>query len=120
MTEILCITCPTGCTLSAGFDADGSLNVTGNGCKRGADFARAELTNPTRSLTTTVRTTFAAAPVLPVRTDGEIPKGAIPAAMRQLAGVVVDAPLPCGATVVADLCGTGVSVIATSNLLMEL
>lgn len=119
MAELLCITCPTGCTLTADIAPDGSLTVTGNGCKRGIEFAHTELTAPTRSLTTTVRTTFAAAPALPVRTDGEIPKPLVPQAIHELAQVTVSQPVGCGETVVENICGTGVRVIATSDILRE-
>ena len=116
MKELYCITCPNGCRMTAEL-RDGEVVVEGNGCKRGVDFARAELTNPTRSLTTTVRTSFAQAPVLPVRTDGEIPKDRIKEAMAALRGVVVDRPLHCGDTVMDDIAGSGMRVIATSDLL---
>ena len=116
MIELYCITCPTGCHLSV-TEQSGDVAVEGNGCKRGVDFARAETTNPTRSLTTTVRTAFQAAPVLPVRTDGEIPKGKIVDAMRELNSLLLDRPLGCGDTVLEDVAGCGVRVIATSDLL---
>jgi CxxC motif-containing protein len=116
MKELYCITCPTGCRLEAEL-RNGELTVTGNGCRRGADFARAELTGPTRSLTTTVRTSFPDVPVLPVRTDGEIPKSKIMEAMRALNEVVVDRALDCGDTVLEDVAGCGVRMIATSDAL---
>jgi len=95
---------------------DSEISVDGNACKRGVDFATTELTNPTRSLTTTVRTTFPEMPVLPVRTDGEIPKGMIMEAMRILKGVVVNKELDCGDTVLEDIAGCGVRVIATGEI----
>jgi CxxC motif-containing protein len=91
--------------------------VEGNACKRGVDFAEAEMTNPTRSLTTTVRTSLPGIPVLPVRTDGEIPKEKIMEAMRALSNVVISRELDCGDTVYENIAGSGVKVIATSDLL---
>jgi CxxC motif-containing protein len=116
--ELLCIVCPTGCRLTAG-RRGAEITVTGNGCPRGVDFARTELTAPVRSLTTTVRTAFAAVPVLPVRTAGEIPKEAIPEALAQLARIVVDRPLACGDMVLRNVARTGCDVIAASNILLE-
>jgi len=115
MKDLYCITCPSGCRLTVE-SHDGALSVEGHGCKRGIAFAEAELTNPTRSLTTTVRTKHPDFPVLPVRTDGEIPKGKIMDAMRALSGVLLDRPMDCGDTVLEDVAGTGVRVIATSVL----
>ena len=100
MKQLICITCPVGCKLEADL-TDGKLTVTGNACKRGIDFAMAELTHPMRSLTSTVRTNDRRAPMLPVRTDREIPKEAMPAVMRLLAGVEVTAPKASGDIVVS-------------------
>ena len=114
--EMICITCPNGCHLTVEGEGQ-NIRVSGNSCPRGVEFAIAEMTHPTRSLTTTVRTVSPEMPVLPVRTDGEIPKGLIPEAMEVLNTVVVKEPLHCGDTVVPDLLGTGVAVIATAHFL---
>jgi CxxC motif-containing protein len=111
-----CIVCPKGCRLEA---EPGGFIVRGNQCKRGAAFARRELTNPTRTLTTTVCTAFPWAPVLPVRTDGEIPKGRIGDLMAFLRDLVVREPLGIGEAVTENVLGLGRNVIATSNILAE-
>ena len=118
MKEYLCITCPNGCRLVVNEGCE-PPEVAGNGCDNGYDFAIKELRNPTRSLTTTVRTTFPGAPVISVRTEGEIPKWKIMEAMRELKGVVVSRELGCGDVVLEDLSGTGVRVIATSDILVR-
>lgn len=117
--ELLCIVCPTGCRLRAVRQPDGSYSVSGNGCKRGIQFAVDEMTHPMRSLTTTVRTSFKGVPMLPVRTDGEIPKEKVADAMRELSGIVVNERLACGDVVLGDVAGCGCRVIATSNILRE-
>jgi len=114
MRKMYCITCPTGCKLQVEQFGE-SIKVEGNECNRGVEFAEAEIRNPTRSLTTTVRTTFQGVPVLPVRTDGEIPKEKIMEAMAALSKIIVGHELDCGDTVVANLVGSGVRVIATSD-----
>ncbi|MCL2853944.1 MAG: DUF1667 domain-containing protein [Defluviitaleaceae bacterium] len=118
MKVLYCITCPGGCRLTA-MKQDGVIAVNGNGCNKGIEFAEAEMTNPTRSLTTTVRTSLPEAHVLPVRTDGEIPKELIFKAMRELNEMTVTGELDCGDTVLNDLAGSGVRVIATSDVLLR-
>jgi len=93
--------------------------IEGNGCEKGRDHAMTEMENPTRTLTTTVRTTLPGVPVLPVRTNGEIPKRMMMEAMAVLGSVVVSSELDCGDTVIDDLLGTGVSVIASSDVLQR-
>ncbi len=113
--QLVCIVCPKGCRLTAEQTASG-VTVTGNSCPRGAAFAAQELTDPHRSLTTTVKTTSAALPLLPVRTDGELPKPLLRQAMAALGQITATGPLHCGDTVCEDLLGTGVRVIATRDL----
>jgi CxxC motif-containing protein len=119
MKELPCIVCPNGCRLRAEEAADGALTVSGALCERGAAFARAEITNPVRVLTTTVRTVFTGVPALPVRTAGEIPKGKIQEMMRLLKTITVDRPLGIGEAAVKNALGLGVDVIVTSAVLQE-
>jgi len=119
MKKMYCITCPLGCQLTiigSGFD----MVVEGNKCSKGRDFAKGEMSNPSRTLTTTVRTKFPGIPVISVRTAGEIPRDKLMRAMRELSEVVVETELACGDTVVEDVAKTGVSVIITSAALMQL
>jgi CxxC motif-containing protein len=122
MREIICIVCPNGCRLSVTEHSGeiGEIKVSGNQCKRGVDFARAEITNPTRTLTSTVRTSFPAVPVLPVRTAGEIPKGKIRETMRFLNTITINRPLGIGDAAAENVLGLGIDVIVTSNVLREL
>lgn len=95
MDELVCIVCPRGCTLRAEREG-GVIRVEGNGCRRGADFARTELTAPMRTLCTTVRTVFPQAPVLPVKLSAEIPKDRIFLVMKAVNAVTLDRPVGLG------------------------
>ena len=119
MKKLYCITCPVGCQLTiigSGFD----MIVEGNKCDRGRIFAEHEMDNPSRTLTTTVRTRFPGVPVISVRTAGEIPRNKLMEAMKELSEVMVDTELNCGDTVLENVAETGVSVIITSAALMKL
>ena len=119
MKKIYCITCPSGCLLTvigAGYDTA----VDGNKCEKGREFALHEMSNPSRTLTTTVRTKFPGVPVISVRTNGEIPRNKLMDAMNELSEVMVDTELGCGDTLLEDVAKTGVSVIVTSFALMKL
>ncbi|MGN0659398.1 MAG: DUF1667 domain-containing protein [Emergencia sp.] len=114
--DLICIVCPNGCRLHGTVSEDGTLTVEGNRCVRGEAFAGTEMTSPVRSLTTTVRTSFDNMPWLPVRTDGEIPKYAVPDALKELRGLRVNRKVLCGDCVLENLAGTGIPVIATADL----
>lgn len=116
--EMVCIVCPNGCRLSVE-QKEGEIVVSGNKCKRGESFAVNELTNPTRSVTTSVKTTVAGYPVVSVKTDGEIPKSKIFDLMTLCNHIVVDKPLPIGSTLAVNLFGTGVRLITTTEMEKE-
>ena len=44
-----------GCQITVEMDGNEVVSVTGNTCKRGAVYARKEVTNPTRIVTSTVK-----------------------------------------------------------------
>jgi len=119
MKKLYCITCPSGCELTV-IGSGHDMVVEGNKCKKGYEFAEAEMSNPSRTLTTTVRTKFPGVPVISVRTAGEIPKSRLMEAMLELGKVVIEEEMDCGDTVLEDIVDTGVSVIITSGALMKL
>ena len=92
---------------------------SGNNCSQGAEFAERELNDPKRSLTTTVRTVFPDAPVIPVRTSIEIPKHLIPAVMKQLSNILIENRVSIGTAIVSNILETGCDIVITSNMLME-
>lgn len=111
--EMTCIVCPMGCSLTVETDQSGALRVSGNSCPRGDAYARAELTHPTRTLTTTVRLTDGR--MLPVRSAAPIPKEMLFEAMAQANRVIARAPVQIGDRILSDLAGTGIDLIAAGN-----
>ena len=112
--ELVCICCPLGCRIKVSAE-DGKICVLGNRCKRGKEYAVKELFHPMRSLTTTVRVTGAAYPLVPVRTNREIPKEKIRECMRTLKDTIVTAPVKAGDVLVKDIAGTGSDIIASKD-----
>lgn len=118
MKELICIVCPNGCALSVTKEGS-TIKVTGNKCPRGEKFAVSEMTNPTRTICSTVKTTFKKVPVLPVRVSSEIPKSRIFDVMKEINRVVIVKPVGCGDVVIKNVLGLGADVIATSDILKE-
>ena len=115
MREIICIVCPNGCSLKVD-KVDGGWTIAGNLCPKGKDFAVSEMTNPTRSISSTVRTDFKELPRLPVRTDGEIPLQSIFTAMEEMNKVLVHKPVHIGDIIIKNICDTGVNIIAAADM----
>ncbi len=110
--DMTCIICPRGCHLHI----DDELNVTGNFCPRGASYAKQEVTDPRRTLTTTVRCHSELLEVCPVKTIAAIPKGKVFDAMEEVNKVTLVPPVHIGDVVVANIAGTGVDLVATRNI----
>ncbi|SHJ41314.1 CxxC motif-containing protein [Geosporobacter subterraneus DSM 17957] len=116
--DMVCIVCPMGCRLTLKEDASqpGGYEILGNQCKRGIDYAIKETTNPTRTITSTVKIKNALLNRLPVRTDQPIAKGKIFECMRQLDAVEVTAPVKMGEVIVENILDTGVNIIASRSM----
>ena len=113
---LTCISCPMGCPLTVEMDGDKIKGITGNTCKRGEIYARKEVTNPTRIVTSTVRVTGGELPVVSVKTASDIPKEKIRACVLALKSIRVAAPVSIGDVVAENVAGTGVSIVATRNV----
>ncbi len=116
MKELVCIVCPRGCTMKIE-EKDGAYQVSGNFCKRGEKFAKTEMTEPMRTICTTVRTSFEDVPVLPVRVSSDIPKNKIFDVMKKINETTVTERISRGDKVIENVLGLGVDVIATSDIL---
>lgn len=112
MKELTCIVCPRGCRLTI----DDELNVTGNSCPRGAQYAKDELTNPKRMITSFVRVKNRDNTVVSVKTSTSIPKGMIFDVMNEIDKVRVSAPTKIGDIAIKNVLNTGADIIITKNI----
>ena len=112
--NLTCIGCPMGCQLTAELQNGAVVAVSGNTCKRGEDYARKECVVPMRTVTGTVR--LADGRILPVRTAADVSKEKVFDVAAAFNAVHPAAPLTIGDVVIADVCGTGVDVVATKNV----
>lgn len=115
--NLTCIGCPMGCSLVVTMENGEVINVTGNTCKRGDIYARKEVTNPTRIVTSTVRVIGGSEAMVSVKTKEDIPKGKIFDCVRALKDVEIPAPVHIGDVVLSDVAGTGVEIVATKNVM---
>lgn len=113
---LTCIGCPLGCAITVELDNGEIINVTGNTCKRGDDYARKEVTHPMRVVTSTVRVTDGELPVVSVKTRQDIPKEKIMDVMENLADISVPAPVRIGDIILENVAQTGVNIIATKDV----
>lgn len=114
--ELTCIGCPLGCALTVEKDGNEVVSVSGNTCPRGDAYARKEVTNPTRIVTSSVSVTGGATSTVSCKTESDIPKGKIFDVVKALRDVTISAPVQIGDVLLADVAGTGVNIIATKDV----
>ena len=114
--NLICIGCPLGCPLTVEMEGNEVKSVAGNTCPRGDAYAKKELTNPTRIVTSTVRVAGGKLAMVSVKTQSDIPKNKIFDCVKALKDVELTAPVKIGDIVLQNVAGTGVNVIATKNV----
>lgn len=113
--EMFCICCPLGCALTV-TEENGEVRVTGNTCKRGEEYGKKEMINPTRIVTTTVRVKNGTLPVVSVKTKEGIPKEKIMECIKEAQKIELEAPVHIGDIVAENIAETGINLIATKNI----
>ncbi len=115
--KLTCVVCPFGCTLEVKLGDSGEfVGVTGHTCKRGAAYAESEMTNPVRTLTSTVKITGADGSMLPVKTSAPIPKDRLFEAMDRIKKISATAPIACGDVLEKDFLMPGVNLVACKSM----
>ncbi|MCR5330495.1 MAG: DUF1667 domain-containing protein [Lachnospiraceae bacterium] len=117
--NLTCIGCPLGCQITVTKNGDEIEDITGYTCKRGLEYAKTEVISPVRTITSTVRVTGGAGPVVSVKTATPIPKGMIDRSMEIIYGLEVQAPVAIGDVVCDNIAGTQVALVATSACAAE-
>ena len=116
MEELICITCPKGCTLKIQVENHQILSVTGNGCPRGISYAESEILHPMRMVTSTVKITGAKIARCPVMTSKPIPKDRIFDVMHEIEQVNISSPVIVDQVLIRNICGLDADLVATRSL----
>jgi NADPH-dependent 2,4-dienoyl-CoA reductase/sulfur reductase-like enzyme/CxxC motif-containing protein len=120
--EIVCTVCPQGCKITAGKAPGGEWTFEGHTCKRGLRYAKDEMLNPKRTLTTTMlqklKTTVKGETVhikrlVAVRSSQPIPLDQTMAVMDVIKNTVLHKRVVEGEAVLSDILGTKADIIAT-------
>lgn len=113
--KLVCINCPRGCKLDVE-NINGEISVTGNFCPRGKQYAINEMTNPLRTVTTTVAIKSTYYERLPVITSVQVPKDKIMDIVKSLKNIEVSAPIKMGDVIVKNVIGLDADIIASKTI----
>ena len=130
--EFICTVCPRGCHLKVEPEKD--YKVTGNGCPKGKAYGKAEMTNPTRVVTSTVRLKRKSLPGelgedglspamdntlydfrIPVKTSKPIPKAEIMNLMKLVDSIELEERPEIGTVLVRDVLGLDANLVVTKG-----
>lgn len=102
---ITCIMCPNGCEIT--YDLEGGM------CGKGPEYVKNEILNPKRTLTSSVKVTGGAIPLVSVKTTGSILKEKLREAMKLINELSVEAPVELGQILQKDFMEEGIDLVAT-------
>ena len=113
---LTCIICPIGCQLEIELENDKVTNITGNTCKRGAEYAVNECTDPRRVITTTVKTVDGR--IIPVKTHKPIPKDMVFECMKAISRIhpQTNNGFSVGDVIESNILNTGADVVVCANV----
>ncbi len=116
--KIRCITCPVGCSMEVITDKlNGTvLDVKGNECAKGIKFAKEEISNPVRILTTTVKIDSVKLCRLAVRSLEPVPKDIVKDIISELRKMKICPPVKAGQVIGQNLSGSKSKIIASATI----
>lgn len=114
--KLTCIECPKGCALSVDVVNRRVIEVGGNDCPKGQEYAVSEIENPVRILTSAVLAQGLSLKMVPVRTDKPIPKARIQDAMTEIKKIRIRKSLHTGDIIVNNFLGLRVNLITTRDI----
>jgi len=115
--KMICICCPVGCHLDVEHKGKDVEMVCGNKCPRGKNYAIEEIRDPRRMVTAVVKTSSEELPFLPVKSAEAIPRNKVAPLLKKLYSLRLAPPLKCGQSILENLEGTGIDVVATLDCL---
>lgn len=116
LREFTCIVCPNGCDITADLQNGEIRSVAGAACERGEAYVRQELTDPRRTIASSVAVRGGTLPLVSVRLDAPVPKDRIFDVMDAIRNVELTAPVRMGDIAIADVLGLGCNVVVTKNI----
>ncbi len=112
--KLTCIICPRGCSITV--QSEGSaVAVAGNACPKGRQYAIEECTNPTRTVTSTMRVSNRGNRVVSVKTARPVAKENIFDVMKEIHSISVTAPIEIGQVLIPNIFNT--DIVATKTVM---
>ena len=113
--QFICKNCEKQCVLDID-EYEGSIEVTGNQCSDGINYAMKEKDNTKGILTTLVRIKGGRISVLPVKSSMPIERKIWLECSKALSRIYVGIPVKIGDVICKNILNTGVDIVSTKNV----
>jgi len=115
--KLTCISCPIGCELSVSLDENGKIvDIEGNRCPRGEEYAISEITDPKRILPISVKVENGEMELVSAKTDKPVPKKRLNEIIDYIKKLKVKAPIKRGDVIVKNILETGANLVSTRTV----
>lgn len=111
--KITCVICPNSCVITVKYEGESVIEVSGNNCKRGLEYASAEAIHPVRSVSTTVRCENGR--VVAVKTSQPVPKENVYDVMWDVNHFRAPSDIKFGDVVIPNIAGTGADLVVIGD-----
>lgn len=112
MKKIVCTECPIGCDVTVEFENGRIERVYGNSCPRGRAYSIAEVTNPLRVVTTTVKSNKDK--MIAVKTSVPVRRENIFKVIEIAKGITMTLPVKIGQVVISNICDRADLIVASN------
>ncbi|RCW50582.1 MULTISPECIES: DUF1667 domain-containing protein [unclassified Halanaerobium] len=114
--DISCILCPNGCNIKVKYLDDEIIEIEGALCPKGNDYAKQEIKNPMRTLTSSVMVEGGDTSLVSVKTDKPVPLEKVMDIMNVIDDLRVNAPVSVGDIILDSPAGLDCSIVATREV----
>ncbi len=111
-----CIVCPNGCEVEALLKDGEIVSISGASCPKGEAYVRQEITDPRRTIASSVLVRGGTLPLVSVRLDRPVPKNRLFDVMKEIRKTELNAPVKSGTCVIKNVLGLNSDVIATKTV----
>lgn len=111
--KITCIICPTGCEIEVKTEREKVVEVVGNACPEGREYAMQEVISPKRIIMSVVKCKNCDIPTVSVKTRDPVGENRIEEVMSEISRIEIEAPVEIGDVIRQNIGETGTKLVAT-------
>ncbi len=116
LKKLICIECPVSCELLIELSDGKVIKIEGHKCDKGQEYAKSEIENPQRIITSTVLAEKLSLKMVPIRSDKPIPKDKVLPAIEAIKEIRIKEPVALGQVIRENFLNLGVNLIATRDV----